>query len=89
MSVEISKQELALLLDGIDFTRLRRLPSVQAQAALRALVVSDDDVYPLCQTSSVLNVAALPTDGTRRETREECLAPRKPGCAPAIHFNGQ
>ena len=33
-SVEISEQELALLLDGIDFTRLRRLPSVQAHAAL-------------------------------------------------------
>lgn len=33
-SVEISEQELALLLDGIDFTRLRRLPSVHAQAAL-------------------------------------------------------
>lgn len=33
-SVEISEQELALLLGGIDFTRLRRLPSVQAHAAL-------------------------------------------------------
>ena len=33
-SVEISEQELALLLDGIDFTRLRRLPSVHAQVAL-------------------------------------------------------
>jgi transposase len=33
-SVEISAQELALLLDGIDFTRLRRLPVVHAHAAL-------------------------------------------------------
>ena len=33
-SVEISEQELALLLDGIDFTRLRRLPTVHAHAAL-------------------------------------------------------
>jgi transposase len=33
-AVEISEQELALLLDGIDFTRLRRLPSVHVQAAI-------------------------------------------------------
>jgi transposase len=33
-SVEISAQELALLLDGIDFTRLRRLPVFHAHAAL-------------------------------------------------------
>jgi transposase len=33
-SVEISEQELSLLLDGIDFTRLRRLPAFEARAAL-------------------------------------------------------
>jgi transposase len=33
-SLEISQQELSLLLDGVDFTRLRRLPSVHAHAAL-------------------------------------------------------
>jgi transposase len=33
-SLEISEQELALLLDGVDFTRIRRLPTVHAQAAL-------------------------------------------------------
>lgn len=32
--VEISEQELALLLDGVDFTRIRRLPVISAQAAL-------------------------------------------------------
>ena len=32
--MEISVQELSLLLDGIDFTRLRRLPSFHAHAAL-------------------------------------------------------
>ncbi len=32
-SVEISEQELALLLDRIDFTLLRRLPSVHAHTA--------------------------------------------------------
>lgn len=33
-SLEISEQELALLLDGVDFTRIRRLPTMHAQAAL-------------------------------------------------------
>jgi transposase len=33
-SMEISAHDLALLLDGIDFTRLKRLPAFQAQAAL-------------------------------------------------------
>lgn len=33
-SLEISEQELALLLDGVDLTRIRRLPAVHAQAAL-------------------------------------------------------
>ena len=33
-SMEISVQELSLLLDGIDFTRLRRLLSFHAHAAL-------------------------------------------------------
>lgn len=33
-SVELSEQELSLLLDGIDFTRLRRLPAFEARAAL-------------------------------------------------------
>jgi transposase len=33
-SLEISEQELALLLDGVDFTRIRRLPTVHAEAAL-------------------------------------------------------
>lgn len=33
-SVEISPQELSLLLDGIDFTKLRRLPAFHAHAAL-------------------------------------------------------
>lgn len=31
---EISAQDLSLLLDGIDFTRLKRLPDFHAQAAL-------------------------------------------------------
>jgi len=33
-SIEISEQELSLLLDGVDFTRIRRLPAVHAHAAL-------------------------------------------------------
>jgi transposase len=33
-SFEITDQELSLLLDGIDFTRLKRLPEYQAQAVL-------------------------------------------------------
>jgi len=33
-SMEITAQELSLLLDGIDFTRLRRLPAFHAHAAL-------------------------------------------------------
>jgi transposase len=33
-SFEITSQELSLLLDGIDFTRLKRLPSVHAEAVL-------------------------------------------------------
>jgi transposase len=33
-SLEISEQELALLLDGVDFTRLRRLPQLHAHVAL-------------------------------------------------------
>lgn len=33
-SLEITEQELALLLDGVDFTRLRRLPVFHAHAAL-------------------------------------------------------
>ena len=33
-SIEISEQELALLLDGVDFTRILRLPTLHAQAAL-------------------------------------------------------
>jgi transposase len=33
-SIEISEQELSLLLDGVDFTRIRRLPAVHAQVAL-------------------------------------------------------
>lgn len=33
-SLEISSQELSLLLDGIDFTKLKRLPAVTAQVAL-------------------------------------------------------
>jgi len=33
-SMEISAHDLALLLDGIDFTRLKRLPTFHAQAAL-------------------------------------------------------
>jgi len=33
-SFEITSQELNLLLDGIDFTRLKRLPSVHAEAVL-------------------------------------------------------
>jgi transposase len=32
--LEISERDLSLLLDGIDFTRLRRLPPVFAEAAL-------------------------------------------------------
>lgn len=32
--LEISERDLSLLLDGIDFTRLRRLPVVVAEAAL-------------------------------------------------------
>jgi transposase len=34
VSLEITEQELALLLDGVDFTRLRRLPVFHAHAAL-------------------------------------------------------
>lgn len=34
VSMEISQQELSLLLDGVDFTRLRRLPALHVQAAL-------------------------------------------------------
>ena len=34
VSIEITEQELSLLLDGVDFTRIRRLPAVHAQAAL-------------------------------------------------------
>jgi len=34
VSLEITEQELALLLDGVDFTRLRRLPVFHAYAAL-------------------------------------------------------
>jgi transposase len=33
-SLEISEQELALLLDGVDFTRIRRLPTMHVEAAL-------------------------------------------------------
>ncbi len=33
-SLEISEQDLTLLLDGVDFTRIRRLPTVHAQSAL-------------------------------------------------------
>jgi transposase len=33
-SLEISSQEFALLLDGIDFTKLKRLPAFNAQFAL-------------------------------------------------------
>jgi transposase len=33
-SLEISEQELSLLLDGVDFTRIRRLPAVHVEAAL-------------------------------------------------------
>jgi transposase len=33
-SIELSEQELALLLDGVDFTRIRRLPALQMQAVL-------------------------------------------------------
>jgi transposase len=33
-AVEITAQDLSLLLDGIDFTRLRRLPAFHAQVAL-------------------------------------------------------
>lgn len=33
-SIEMTPQELSLLLDGIDFTRLRRLPTFHAHAAL-------------------------------------------------------
>lgn len=33
-SLEISTQEFALLLDGIDFTKLKRLPTFHAQFAL-------------------------------------------------------
>jgi len=33
-SMEISAQELSLLLDGVDFTRIRRLPVFHAHAAL-------------------------------------------------------
>lgn len=33
-SLEITSQDLALMLDGVDFTRLRRLPEVRATAAL-------------------------------------------------------
>ena len=33
-SIEISQQDLSLLLDGVDFTRLRRLPVFHAHAAL-------------------------------------------------------
>ncbi len=32
-SIELSEAELALLLDGVDFTRLRRLPAFSAHAA--------------------------------------------------------
>src|ERR1022692_4681803 len=34
VSLEITEQELSLLLDGVDFTRIRRLPAVYAHAAL-------------------------------------------------------
>lgn len=34
VSIEITEQELSLLLDGVDFTRIRRLPAVHAHAAL-------------------------------------------------------
>jgi transposase len=33
-SIEISKQEFSLLLDGVDFTRIRRLPAFHTQGAL-------------------------------------------------------
>lgn len=33
-ALEISEEELKLLLDGVDFTRLRRLPPFHAHAAL-------------------------------------------------------
>jgi transposase len=33
-SIEITEQELSLLLDGVDFTRIRRLPTLQARVAL-------------------------------------------------------
>lgn len=33
-SIEISEAELTLLLDGVDFTRLRRLPAFTAHAAI-------------------------------------------------------
>ena len=33
-SMEISAQELSLLLDGVDFTRIRRLPVFHAHSAL-------------------------------------------------------
>jgi hypothetical protein len=32
--MEISAQELSLLLDGVDFTRIRRLPVFHARGAL-------------------------------------------------------
>lgn len=34
VSIEITEQELSLLLDGVDFTRIRRLPEVHAHVAL-------------------------------------------------------
>jgi hypothetical protein len=34
VSIEITEQELSLLLDGVDFTRICRLPAVHAHAAL-------------------------------------------------------
>jgi hypothetical protein len=40
LSLEISQQELSLLPDGVDFTRLRRLPVFHAHAALTALANS-------------------------------------------------
>jgi transposase len=33
-AIEICEQELSLLLDGVDFTRIRRLPAVSVDAAL-------------------------------------------------------